>query len=230
MKALIVDDHPAIVEMLRKVLRSEKFTVDTAVDGEEAFDKAKVGRYDIILLDIMLPKKMGFEVISGLRALGVSTPILVISARGLVEDRVRGLDLGADDYLVKGFSLEEMMARVKNLVRRKEGKRNNVFRCGDIVLDFTNMRVQRQGQDIHLSRKEFGILLELIKRKNVVVSRQELIELVWGESDMQVFSNTVDVHIRLLRDKVERPFGGPKLIQTLRGYGYMIKDFDTSSL
>ena len=225
MKALVVDDHPAILEMLAKVLRSEKFTVDTAGDGEDAFAKARDRKYDIILLDIMLPKKMGFEVISGLRALGIKTPILVISAKGLVEDRVRGLDLGADDYLIKGFSLEEMVARVKTLVRRKDGKRNNVFRCGDLILDFTNMKVQRHGKDISLSRKEFGILLELIKRKNLVVSRQELVELVWGEADMQVFSNTVDVHIRSLRGKVDGPFD-VKLITTLRGYGYMIKDSD----
>jgi len=224
MKALVVDDHPAIVEMLMRTLEREKFTVDTALDGNMAFEKAKTRKYDVILLDIMLPGKCGFEFISGIRALGINTPILVVSARGMVEDKIRGLDLGADDYLVKGFSLEEMMARVKNLMRRKSGKRSNIFRCGDLCLDFSNMEVLRRGKKIYLSRKEFGILLELIKRKDCIVTRKELIDLVWGEEGEKVVSNTVEAHIRLLRKKIDYPFEGERLIQTMRGYGYMLKE------
>ena len=229
MKALIVDDHPAIVEMLSKKLLLENFAVDTASDGEEAFKKAKSRKYDIILLDIMLPEKTGFEVISGLRSIGIMTPILVLSARGMVEDKIRGLDLGADDYLLKGFSLDELSSRIKTLMRRTEGKRNNIFRCGDLVIDMTRILVERQGHEIKLAKKEFGILLELVKRKNCVVSRSELIELVWGEMDGSIFSNTIDVHIRLLREKIDRPFPGAELIHTVRGYGYILKESEEHS-
>jgi len=125
---------------------------------------------------------------------------------------------------VKGFPLEEMLSRVKSLLRRKDGKRSNIFRCVDLVLDLSSVKVQRQGVEILLSRKEFGILLELMKRKNQLVTRSDLIEWVWGERDGEVFSNTIDVHIRLLRKKIDDPFEGEDLIQTLRGHGYMIKE------
>ncbi len=125
---------------------------------------------------------------------------------------------------MKGFPLEEMLSRVKSLLRRKDGKRSNIFRCVDLVLDLSSVKVQRQGVEILLSRKEFGILLELMKRKNQLVTRSDLIEWVWGERDGEVFSNTIDVHIRLLRKKIDDPFEGEDLIQTLRGHGYMIKE------
>ena len=226
MKALIVDDHPTIIEMLSQKLTSQNFAVDTAIDGDTAFKKAKSRIYDIILLDIMLPVMSGFEIITSLRSIGVKTPILVISARGMVEDKIRGLDMGADDYLVKGFSLDELMSRVRTLTRRREGKRSNIYHCGDLVIDMTKLRVERQGKEINLSKKEFGILVELVKRKNCVVSKIELIELVWGEMDGNIFSNTIDVHIGRLRKKLSDTFSEFSRLHTVRGYGYLFKEDD----
>ena len=224
MKALVVEDHIPLQEVFTRILTLEKFAVDTAHDGTEAFEKAKEIPYDVILLDIMLPSKTGFEIISGLRALGINSPIIIISARNRIEDRVRGLNLGADDYMVKGFSLQELLARVKTLVRRKTGRRHNIFRCGTLMVDLSQVRVERLGREILLSRKEFGILFELLKRKNQAVSREELKQTVWGDTDRTKGSNVVDANIRYLRKKIEVPFAEKKLIHTVRGYGYMLRD------
>jgi len=225
MKVLIVEDHVSILELIADVLKSEKFIVDTATNGLKGFEKAKSGKYDVIILDLMLEGKHGFEIIAGLRAMEINTPILVISALGFEDDKVKALDLGADDYLVKDFSLNEMKARIKRLIRSRVGKRSNIFKCGDLVVNLSDMSVRRGAKDIQItSRKEFGILVELIKNKNQVVHRKDLLEKVWGERDLAPLSNTIDVHVRTLRKKVDIPFGEPLLIKTIRGYGYMMKE------
>jgi DNA-binding response OmpR family regulator len=225
-KTLLIDDDPRVITLLSKALYRENCTVDTASDGESAFEKAKSNVYDVIVLDLMLPKKNGEEFISSLRALGNNVPILVISAKPLVEDRVNVLNLGADDYLVKNFSLSEFVARVKVLMRRRINRRSNIFRCRDLTVNFSDLSVARRGQSIDLSRKEFGILSELIKHKNEVVTREKIIDSVWGEHDVEIFSNTVDVHIRSLRQKIDNGFDDDEgsLIETKRGYGYIMRD------
>ncbi len=223
MKALVVDDNPLVLDMLTKSLKEEHFSVDRSVDGEDAFHKARFGNFEIILLDIMLPKKSGFEIVSALRALGIATPVILISGRSFTSDKVKGLDLGADDYLVKGFSMSELIARVKSLIRRNNKHSNNIIRCGDLMVDFSKMTVERRGRLVMLTRKEFGLLVQMIKKQNSIVSREELIANVWETGEQNVSSNTVDVHIQYLRKKIEKPFHNGEIIHTVRGVGYMIK-------
>ncbi|MDH3324699.1 MAG: response regulator transcription factor [Candidatus Peregrinibacteria bacterium] len=226
MKVLVVDDDNRVIEIITRSLKAENFVVDFALDRKNGFDKAKNNKYDVIVLDIMLGqdgKNSGFDIISGLRALGINTPILIVSSRTLIEDRILGLDLGADDYLIKNFSPAELVARVKALLRRRNVRRSNVLKCGKITINLSNLSVIRNDQQIKLSKKEFGILVELVRRKNTVVTREELIESTWGDSEKSVLSNTIDVHIRSLRGKIDKPFK-KKLIKTIRGYGYTVTD------
>jgi len=222
MRVLVADDDPRIVRMISKVLKKENFTIDTAFDGQTAFDKAKTKKYDVIILDIMMPQKTGFDIIAGLRVLGIKTLIIVISARSMVEDRIHALNLGADDYLVKNFSLEELVVRIKSLLRRSINKSTNIVCCGDLVIDFSDMTVRRKQTHIYLSKKELDLLMALMKRSNTIISREDLIRAVWGSQGQRVSSNTLDVHIRFLRKKID-PIGNPSYIQTLRGRGYMLR-------
>ena len=227
MKVLIADDDATMVEMCSKTLARSKFTVDVAMDFESTFQKARTKKYDVIILDLMFAderKKTGFDIIAGLRAMDIETPILTISARSMVQDRIKSLDLGADDYLVKTFSLNELVARTKALMRRRTSRRSNILRCSGLTIDFSKLEVMRENTSIKLSKKEFGILTELVKNKNTVVTRDDLFEKVWGERDIDVLSNTMDVHIRSLRSKIDKPFPGKNLIQTIRGYGYLFRD------
>ncbi len=225
MKILLVEDGASELERLHSFLAEERFTLDTATDGVTAFEKARQRKYDLIILDLMLPKRSGFEVITQLRILNNNVPILILSSRAGVEDRVLGLNLGADDYLVKPYEANELVARVKALLRREGGVRRNMLKCQDVIMNLDNMTVQRGGQRVHLSKKEFGILHEIMRHKNSVVSRDAIIDSVWGERDLPVLSNTIDVHIRTLRHKIEKAFPAkPKLLKTVRGYGYMISE------
>lgn len=224
MKVLLVDEDPQIVKMLQKALVSAKFAIDIARDGDEAIAKAKRGSYVLIVLDLMLPKRNGFEVITYLRSTGIDTPILVTSARSLVEDRVKAIDMGADDYMVKYFSLDEFLSRVKALIRRPTGLRRNVIQVGELTIDLSNLSVRKNGELVILSRKEFSILNEFIRHKNEIVTRSQLIESVWGERECDIFSNTVDVHVRSLRRKLGDRSGKAGQLRTVRGYGYMLVD------
>jgi len=222
MRILLIEDDLKLCQIITEAFNLEQFTVDTSLDGNAGFEKAKNRKYDVIVLDIMLPNRSGFEIISGLRSLGIKTPVLIISARTTVQDRVLGLDLGADDYLIKNFSLAELISRVKALYRRQGNEASNIIRCNDLLVNLSNLVVTREGQEITLTKKELGILMQLIKHKNKVVSRENLVEAVWGDKDADVMSNTIDVHIRMLRAKVDKPFKIP-LVQTVRGYGYIIR-------
>jgi len=222
MRILIVDDEPELVEQIRQVLATQKYTVDTALDGEEAMDRIFVDPYDLILLDIMLPKKDGFGVLLELRNEKNSTPVLMLTAKGGIDDRIKGLDLGADDYLAKPFSMEELLARIRALLRRSNALVSPVLKISDISLDTASREVLQDGQAVELTPKEFSILEFLLYSINRAVSRYTIAEHVWGDAfDPMTMSNSIDVHIKNLRKKISDPKGN--IIQTVRGVGYMIK-------
>ncbi|MCK5460708.1 response regulator transcription factor [Candidatus Gracilibacteria bacterium] len=217
MKILLVEDNSAMMKILRTALEKEHFLVNCANDGEEGFKKAKTNKYEIILLDLMLPKRSGFEIIRNLRALRIQTPILVISAMMNLEDRVIALNLGADDYLVKNFSISEFIARTKSLIRRSNKKGNNVLTCKNLVFNITHNLVSKDQKPIPLTRTEFRILLKLMLNKNKLVPVDSLIKSVWKEESIRVVSNKLSVHVRALRKKL-----GKELIVNQRDFGYMI--------
>lgn len=223
MKILLADDDQRIVQLLLKALRKENFAVDTAMDGKSAFEKAKSKKYEVILLDIMMPGKSGFDVITSLRSLGIDTPILVISARSMVKDKIYAINSGADDYLVKTFSLEELIARIKSMMRRSAKRGTNVLHCDDLVLNLSDMTAHRGTRPIYLSKKEFGLLHLLLKKKNCIITRDELTKSIWEKSEEKLPSNTLDVHIRFLREKIGLPTDAESMIQTFRGQGYMLR-------
>ncbi|HHB76137.1 MAG TPA: response regulator transcription factor [Desulfobulbus sp.] len=223
MRILIVDDEPELVEQIRQALAKQKYTVDTALDGEEAMDRIYVDPYDLILLDIMMPKKDGFGVLLELRNEKKSTPVLMLTAKGGIEDRIKGLDLGADDYLAKPFSMEELLARIRALLRRSNALVSPILKIADISLNTASREVFQDSQPVELTPKEFSILEFLLYSMNRAVSRYTIAEHVWGdEFDPITMSNSIDVHIKNLRKKISDPKG--KIILTVRGVGYMIKD------
>jgi len=223
MRILIVDDEPELVEQIRQALAKQKYTVNTASDGEEALNRIYVDPYDLILLDIMLPKKDGFGVLLELRNEKKPTPVLMLTAKEGVEDRIKGLDLGADDYLTKPFSMEELLARIRALLRRSNAIVSPVLNISDITLNTASREVCKNDQPLELTPKEFSILEFLLYNKNRAVSRYTMAEHIWGdEFDPVTMSNSIDVHIKNLRKKINN--GKGKVIRTVRGVGYMIKD------
>ena len=224
MKLLIVDDEPDLVDQLVKMLVRQRYDVDTAADGEAALNKVFDNSYDLVLLDIMLPKTDGLTVLKEMRAAGIRTPVLMLTAKGEVEDKVRGLDYGADDYLAKPFATAELMARMRTLFRRSGEQLNAVLTVNDITLDTRTREVRRQDRIIDLTPKEFSILEFLLYNKNRAVSRFTLAEHVWGDAfDPFTMSNFIDVHLKNLRRKVNDA-GDDKTIRTIRGIGYIIED------
>jgi heavy metal response regulator len=219
-RVLVVEDDRRIAEFIRKGLTEEGHAVDQAFDGDEALDWAAVVEFDAIILDIMLPGRDGIEVCRTLRARGVRTPILMLTARDAVDDRVRGLDSGADDYLVKPFAFAELLARLRALGRREPALLGATLQVGDLVLDTTTRQVTRGGQAISLTNKEFALLEYLMRHPGRVLTRAMIAEHVWNY-DFDNVTNVIDVHIRYLRRKVDDPFDS-KLIQTVRGAGYRI--------
>jgi DNA-binding response OmpR family regulator len=224
MKLLIVDDEPDLVDQLVKMLVRQRYDVDTAADGEAALNKVFDNSYDLVLLDIMLPKTDGLTVLKEMRAAGIRTPVLMLTAKGEVEDKVRGLDYGADDYLAKPFATAELMARIRTLFRRSGEQLNAVLTVNDITLDTRTREVRRQDRIIDLTPKEFSILEFLLYNKNRAVSRFTLAEHVWGDAfDPFTMSNFIDVHLKNLRHKIN-DIGNDKIIRTIRGIGYIIED------
>jgi len=224
MKLLIVDDEPDLVDQLVKMLVRQRYDVDTAADGEAALNKIFDNSYDLLLLDIMLPKTDGLAVLKEMRAAGIRTPVLMLTAKGAVEDRVRGLDYGADDYLAKPFAVAELMARIRTLLRRSGEQLHAVLTVNDITLDTRTREVRRQDRIIELTPKEFSILEFLLYNKNRAVSRFTLAEHVWGDAfDPFTMSNFIDVHLKNLRHKINDT-GEDKIIRTIRGIGYIIED------
>ena len=224
MRILIVDDERALVEQLQKSLESQRYIVESAMDGEAALDKVFDTAYDLIILDIMMPKIDGLTVLEQLRQAGTNTPVLMLSAKGDVVDKVKALDLGADDYLAKPFSLNELLARVRALFRRSGNHSQPVLQAFDVQLDTVSREVTKGGKPVDLTSREFTILEFLLYNKNRAVSRFNMAEHVWGDNfDPFTMSNFIDVHIKNLRHKIG-DFGRDKIIRTIRGVGYIIKD------
>jgi two-component system, OmpR family, response regulator len=225
MRVLIVEDHLKMAGLIRRGLQKEGMAADLAGNGEDALGRAQATEYDAIILDLMLPGIDGFEVCRRLRDEGVWTPILMLTARDAVRDRVAGLDGGADDYLTKPFSYAELLARLRALVRRGPVERPAELRIGDLRLDPARRQVWRGQVEIGLSPKEFSILETFMRRPGQVLSRFQLLEHAW-DYDYENRSNVVDSYIRLLRRKIDRPFG-VESIQTVRGVGYRLKEEGT---
>ena len=224
MKLLIVDDERRMADLLRKGLTEEGHTAVCAYDGAEGLALAKNYEFDVIILDIMMPKLSGYELAKRLRSEKVRTPVLMLTAKDSVPDIVRGLDLGADDYMTKPFSFDELLARLRAVKRRSLAAQETRLRVGDLVLDPASRDVSRGESRISLTRTEYGLLERLMYRAGKVVSRRSLIESVWG-FDREIEENTLDAFMRLLRNKVDAD-GRVKLIHTVRGVGYMIREDD----
>ena len=223
MNILIVDDDLELLDQLTTSLERKRYRVETAVNGEQALDKVFAGPYDLILLDIMLPRLDGLSVLKEIRQAGLNIPVLMLTARSDVEDRVKGLDYGADDYLSKPFSMAELMARIRAMLRR-DGKRDPILLAGPIKLDTISREVTRNGNPLDLTAKEFSILEFLLHNKGSAVSRFNMAEHLWGEDfDPFSMSNFIDVHIKNLRKKI-KTHKDIEIIRTIRGIGFIIDD------
>ena len=220
MRILLVEDEPNAARILAKGLREEAYAVDVVGDGEGALELAQLNDYDLIILDVMLPQKDGFQVCRDLRAAGSAVPVLMLTARDAVEDRVEGLDSGADDYLVKPFEFEELLARVRALLRRRPALYREVIVVADLSVDIRARRVSRSGKELDLTGKEFALLEYLVRHAGEVIGRAEISEHVWDQS-YDPFSKVIDVFIQRLRRKIDEGHA-IKLIRTRRGEGYVL--------
>jgi two-component system OmpR family response regulator len=219
---LVVEDEVKLASLIRRGLREEGVLADVAIKGEDALWMAEATAYDVVVLDVMLPGIDGFETCRRLRGDGVRTPILMLTARDAVEDRITGLDTGADDYLTKPFDFGELLARLRALARRGPTEHGPVMRVGDLELDPAARRVSRGGREITLSTKEFQLLEVFMRHPGEVLSRFQLLEGAW-DTEYEHRSNVIDVYVRYLREKVDRPFGVTTL-ETVRGAGYRLRD------
>jgi two-component system OmpR family response regulator len=222
MRLLVAEDDEKLARALDRGLRRAGYGVDVAHDGDAALLNARVYEYDAAILDVMLPARDGFDVCRTLRAESWWTPVLLLTARDQVEDRIHGLDAGADDYLVKPFDFGELLARIRALTRRGPSPRPPALEVGDLRVDPATRSVTRAGADVELTAREFGVLEHLARKPGQVVSRTELLEHVWDEN-FYGSTNVVDVYVGYLRAKLERPFGGRPLIHTVRGAGYRLE-------
>jgi len=223
-RILLVEDEPSAAKMLAKGLREQSYAVDVAIDGETALYQASVNDYDLIVLDVMLPRRDGFEVCREIRATGSSVPVLMLTARDVVEDRIAGLDSGADDYLTKPFDFGELLARTRALLRRGEVVRSEVLKIADLEIDTRAKRVSRAGRDIQLTAKEYGLLEYFARNAGRVLGRAEISEHVWDEN-FDAFSNLIEVYVQRLRRKIDDGHA-EKLFQTRRGEGYVLVSAD----
>jgi len=221
MKILVVEDEPKTASYLRNGLVENGFVADISHRGDDGLHAATGGEYDLIILDVMLPERDGWSVLSALRAAGRSTPVLFLTARDGVQDRVKGLELGADDYLVKPFAFSELLARVRSVLRRGPSRQSDVLRVADLEIDVTRHHASRDGQRLDLTPKEFLLLSLFARRAGEVLSRTFIAENVW-DMNFDPGTNVVDVHVRRLRSKVDEPFER-KLIRTVRGMGYVLE-------
>ena len=220
MRILLVEDEPAAAQMLAKGLREQTFAVDVAGDGEAALYEASINDYDVILLDVNLPIKNGLEVCRELRAAGSIVPVLMLTARDAVQDRIAGLDTGADDYLTKPYAFHELLARLRALMRRGPALSSDTISVGDLTIDRKTRRVTRGGSAIDLTAKEYALLEYLMRRADEVVGRADIAEHVWDEN-FDPFSNLIEVYVQRLRRKVDDRHA-QKLLRTRRGEGYVI--------
>lgn len=220
MRVLVMEDEPRMLELLRRGLQEHDCTVMTAMDGETGLEIASACEFDAILLDVGLPKRDGFEVVRVLRERACGTRVLILTARDAEDDIIRGLNLGADDYLTKPFSFAELVARLQSITRPHRDDRNGRIEVGDLVIDPTRRTVARDNDCIGLSRSEFSLLISLARYAGICVPRKSLMESVWG-SDAEVGTGTLDVLVNALRSKIDAPYKR-KLIRTVRGAGYLL--------
>jgi DNA-binding response OmpR family regulator len=221
MRILVVEDEESLNEVIVKHLKKQGYSVDSCMDGNDASYYLDMSEYDAVLLDVMLPGKDGWEVLRDMRTAGNDTPVMMLTARDSVEDKVKGLDEGADDYLTKPFSFDELMARIRMITRKRAGKHTNVYKFEDLTVDSGAKLVDRGGEKIDLSAKEYALLELLIMNKGMVLSRDTIEEHLW-DYEYEGASNMVDVYIRYLRKKIDEGHSR-KLIQTVRGQGYVMR-------
>lgn len=219
---LVVEDEIKITRFIKKGLEMEHYAVEVAYDGEDALAKAEVNNYDLIILDIMLPKIDGFEVCRQLREKKIETPIVMLTARDMIEDKIKGLDAGADDYLTKPFAFGELLARIRALLRREKVVKNTKLQVGDLILDSSSHEVSRNGKEIQLSSKEYRLLDYMMRRPGFVCTRTMIGEHIWGYNFVDE-SNVIDVYISYLRRKIDNN-NRNKLIHTIRDVGYKVED------
>ena len=221
MRMLLVEDEPRVAHFIAKGLREQSYAVDIASDGEEALYQVSINEYDLIILDVMLPLRDGFQVCKEVRAQGITHPVLMLTARDAIDDRVTGLDCGADDYLGKPFDFKELLARIRALLRRRTKElRPEVLQIADLIIDRSRHTVSRAGRQISLTAKEYSLLEFFVSRADMLVGRSDIAEHVWDES-YDPFSNVIDVYVKRLRKKIDAGFSRP-LIHTRRGEGYML--------
>jgi DNA-binding response OmpR family regulator len=222
MRILVIEDEHKIANSIKKGLEQEHFAVDVAYDGASGYDLASTEDYDALILDLMLPDMSGNEICKKLRADSNHVPVLILTAKSQVQDKVDGLDAGADDYLTKPFSFEELLARIRALIRRPKDRLNTTLAVADLQLDTNTYEVTRAETEIKLSSKEFSLLEYLLRNANKILTKEQIISHVW-DYEADVLPNTVEVYIKNLRNKIDLPFADkPQLIHTIRGFGYRI--------
>lgn len=222
MRILVAEDEKLLNEMITKTLTREGYCVDSCFNGEEALDFLRMGEFDAVIMDIMMPKTDGITAVKTMRANKDSTPVIFLTAKDSISDRVSGLDAGAEDYLVKPFAFAELLARLRALTRRNSGNETNIYTAADLTLDTKSKTVRRGDDVIALTAKEYDILEYLMYNKGIILSREKIENHVWN-FDYSGGTNVVDVYIRYLRKKIDAPYD-KKLIQTIRGFGYMIEE------
>jgi len=223
-RILIIEDEHRIAQAIKKGLEQERYAVDLTFTGTDGYDMASTESYDLIILDLMLPGMDGMTVCRELRKNNIHIPILMLTAKGQIADKVTGLDAGADDYMTKPFSFEELLARVRSLTRREGAIRKTTLSAGDLTLDTKSFIVKRDNKQIALSQKEFALLEYLLIHKGEIVSKERIIEHLW-DFDADILPNTIEVYIRNIRGKIDVPFHDKKpLIRTVRGFGYVVGD------
>ena len=228
MRILLVEDDPRVSSFIHRGLREEQYTVDVAPDGEQALFLAETNAYDLIILDLMIPKKSGLDVLSTLRAGHVKTAVLILTAKDELTDKVAGLNAGADDYLTKPFQFEELLARVRALLRRRGEVVPTILKIADLEMDTLHHVVTRAGQSVSLTSREYRLLEYFLRHPKQVVTRSLLAEQVW-EQDFDTFSNVIDVHVARLRKKIDEGFS-VKLLHTVRGTGYKLETLATHQI
>lgn len=220
MRILLVEDETSAAKMMAKGLREHTYAVDVSTDGDQALYQSSINDYDLIILDVMLPGKSGFDVCRELRASGSAVPVMMLTARDDIDDRVAGLDTGADDYLTKPFDFRELLAHIRALLRRGPALQPDLIRLGDLVIDTRTRSVERGGRSVHLTAKEYALLEFLARRAGAVVSRPDIAEHVWDDG-FDPFSNLIEVYVQRLRRKIDDG-AATKLLQTRRGEGYAL--------
>ena len=221
MRILLVEDEKKIADFIKRGLKEEGYAIDTSYDGEDGLFLAKTNDYDLIILDLMLPKIDGLTLCKRLKSEGVDCPVMMLTAKSEIKDKVAGLDSGADDYLTKPFAFEELLARIRAILRKKETKPSGILEIGGLSLDLMTHKVSRDGKEITLTTKEYALLEYLMRNAGAVVTRTMISEHVW-DINFDTFTNVIDVYINYLRNKIDGPFK-KKLIHTIRGRGYKLK-------